>query len=108
MLKPVPDLKALQKILKNAGEIQRPWISWTEFGQPIPIEDMETAYIRRLPNDMLFHCDCGSGSHQLNIPPRVPPQEYREANPPKTFLEIHADFFKRNFWKKKVDLFFEL
>ena len=98
MLKPVPDLKALQKILKNAGEILPPWISWTEYGQPIHHEDMETAYIRRLPNDMLFHCDCGSGSHKLDIPRFVPDRVYREANPPKTFLEIHAHFFKRNFW----------
>ena len=99
MLKPIQDLKAFQKILKNAGEIQPPWISWTEFGQPIDIEDMETEYISTLPNDMLFNCDCGSGSHQLNIPSFVPSQDYREANPPKTFLEIYAHFFKRRFWK---------
>ena len=99
----VHNLKGFQKILSKAGEMQLPWVAWNEVGMPRKSEDMVPAYIKTLPNNMLFHCSCGAGSHKL-IAEGVVPRKNRSKNPSKKYLEIFAEFYKRKLLS--VSMFF--
>ena len=99
----VRNLKSFQKLLGKAGEIQAPFIAWSEVGMPLPDEDHVPAYIDTLPNNMLFHCRCSAGSHKL-IAEGVVPRKNRGKNPSTKYLEIHAEFYKRKLFS--VSMFF--